>query len=281
MQFGISTHLYHQHRLGREHLLELAEFGFGQVELFATVGHFDYHDPAAIDQLAGWLAEAGLSLHSVHAPIVEHRLDGRWGPALSTAVANEPARKRAVAEAVAASAIASRLPYRYLVLHLGIPAPAEPTPGDNSPEAARRSLEEIASAAAPLGVKIAVEVIPNRISEAGRLVRLLEDDLDLPSPGAGICLDMGHAFLMGDVAEAIETVSGHLVTTHVHDNLGKEDDHLAPLDGEIDWPLAVMSLRKVGYEGAIVFEVADTGSPRTVLKRTVEARRRFEEILAE
>ena len=71
VRFGISTHLYHDRPLGPEHLEELAEFGFRQIELFATVGHFDYHDPSAIDSLAGWLGDAGLELHSVHAPIVE------------------------------------------------------------------------------------------------------------------------------------------------------------------------------------------------------------------
>ena len=281
MQFGISTHLYHQRLLGREHLLEIAEFGFRQLELFATVGHFDYHDVAAADRLAGWLDEAGLRLHSVHAPIVEYLRGGTWGPPLSTAAADEQARLRAVTETIAAVNLASRLPYSYLVLHLGIPDPPSPGSDDNDAEAARRSLEEIAAAAAPLGVQLAVEVIPNRISEAEELVRFLEDDVELPSPGAGICLDLGHAFLMGDVAEAIETVSGHLVTTHVHDNKGKEDDHLVPPEGGIDWPLTLMSLQKVGYEGAIVFEVADTSSPRSVLQKTVEARRRFERILVE
>ena len=37
---------------------------------------------------------------------------------------------------------------------------------------------------------------------------------------------------MGDLVDAIETVSGHLITTHVHDNRGKLDDHLAPFDGK-------------------------------------------------
>ena len=79
MRFGISTHLYHDRPLAPEHLKELAEFGFRQVELFATIGHFDYHDQAAIEALAGWLRDAGLDLHSVHAPIVEHRWHGRVG----------------------------------------------------------------------------------------------------------------------------------------------------------------------------------------------------------
>ena len=69
--FGISTHLYHNYRLGREHLLEIAAHGFDRVELFATRTHFDYHNPAAIADLQQWLAEAGLTLHGVHAPIGE------------------------------------------------------------------------------------------------------------------------------------------------------------------------------------------------------------------
>lgn len=281
MRFGISTHLYHQERLERRHLLELAEFGFREIELFATIGHFDYRDPRAVDELAAWLAEAGLRLHSVHAPIVEHLIAGEWGPPLSTAASAEQARVAAVREAKLAAAVAKRIPYGYLVTHLGIPDAMQPPQGDNSAAAAVRSIEELAAATSDVGVTLAVEVIPNRISAAERLVTLLEDELDLPAPGAGICLDMGHAFLMGDLADTIEIVSGHLVTTHVHDNRGKADDHLVPFDGGIDWPTALMSLQKVGYEGCILFELANTSTPKDVLQKSVEARKRFEDITAE
>lgn len=281
MRFGISTHLYHEQKLCAAQLAELAEFGYREVELFATIGHIDYHDERTIDQLAGWLDEAGLHLHSVHAPIVEHLVNGQWGPALSTAAAAEQTRARAVREATAAAAIAKRIPYSYLVTHLGIPDELKPGAGDNAAAAARRSVEEIAEAASQVGVQLAIELIPNGISTAERLVHLLEDDLELPGPGAGICLDMGHAFLLGDLVEAIEIVSGHLVTTHVHDNRGKADDHLAPFDGRIDWPTALMSLQKVGYDGVIMFELANTGDPREVLRKSVAARTRFEEIVAD
>lgn len=279
MRFGISTHLYHDRPLGLEQLKELAEFGFRQIELFATVGHFDYHDPSAIDSLAGWLREARLELHSVHAPIVEHRLNGEWGAPLSTAAAAEEARERAVAESVAALQIARKVPFRFFVVHLGIPDDLNPPADANARQAAQRSIEEIAAAAAPLGVQVAVEVIPNRLSAARALVRLVEDDLELPPPGVGICLDLGHAFLMGDLVEAIETVSGELVTTHVHDNCGTGDDHLAPFDGKIDWPAALMSLEKVGYEGIIMFELANTSTPREVLEKTIAIRQRFDDIV--
>jgi len=279
VRFGISTHLYHDRPLGLEQLKELAEFGFRQIELFATIGHFNYHDPSAIDALAGWLRDARLELHSVHAPIVEHRLNGEWGAPLSTAAAAEEARGRAVAESIAALQIARQVPFRFLVVHLGIPDDLNPPADANARQAAERSIEEIAAAAAPLGVQVAVEVIPNKLSAAQALVGLVEDGLELPPPGIGICLDMGHAFLMGDLVDAIEIVSGELVTTHVHDNGGKGDDHLAPFDGKIDWPTALMSLEKVGYEGIIMFELANTSTPREVLEKTIAVRQRFDNIV--
>lgn len=280
MRFGISTHLYHQQPLSREHLAEMAEFGFSEIELFATLGHFDYHSEAAIGELATWLRDTGLTLHSVHAPIVEHLRDGEWGPPLSTAAAAEASRRRAVDEAVKALEIARQIPFRYLVVHLGIPNDLQPPADANSRAAAARSVEELVAAASPLGVRIAVEVIPNKLSAASAIVKMLEEDLELPSPGAGICLDTGHSFLMGDLADTIEIVSGELVTTHVHDNRGKHDDHLVPFDGSIHWPTALMSLSKVGYDGVILFELANTSSPREILEKTRSVRQRFEGFVA-
>ena len=83
--FGISSHLYHNHRLSREHLLEIAAHGFDRVEVFATRTHFDFGNPAAVADLQEWLADAGLMLHGVHAPIGESFASGRWGPPLNIA----------------------------------------------------------------------------------------------------------------------------------------------------------------------------------------------------
>ena len=62
MRFGISTHLYHEQRLSREHLAQIASYGFEAVEVFATRSHFDYHEPAAIAQLAEWLKQLKAAL---------------------------------------------------------------------------------------------------------------------------------------------------------------------------------------------------------------------------
>ena len=274
-RFGISTHLFHEHRLSREHLVHIAAHGFEAIELFATRSHFDYHDEQAIAALAEWLADTRLEVHSVHAPIVQSLKDGQWIDPFSNASRDEANRKTALQETAAAIALARHIPYRHLVVHLGTPTTERVAPNDNQPELARRTVEELFEKASRENVRVALEVIPNALSKPEALVHLIEEELD--GIDVGICLDYGHAHLMGDLGEAIETVSGHLLTTHVHDNGGMRDDHLVPYGGSIDWDVAMMETQKIGYDGTLMFEVADTGDPVSVLERCVKARTRLEQ----
>src|SRR4051794_18632983 len=196
MRFGISTHLFHDSRLDRTHLAQIAAAGFDVVELFATRSHFDYHDEAAITALSTWLADTGLTLRSVHAPIAQGMSAGQLRDVLSNASSDNAARQAAVREAGAALLIARHVPFETLIVHLGTPA-GKGGNGDTR-AAALRSAEEICRLAAPVGVRAAFEVVPNEISTPAALVDLLERDLDARL--TGICLDFGHAHLMGDVA---------------------------------------------------------------------------------
>ena len=272
-RFGVSTHLFHEHRLTRDHLVDVAAHGFEAIELFATRAHFDYHDDSARAQLAEWLSDTRLELHSVHAPAFEALRNGKWVGAFSNASSDDTRRRAAIAEAEAALALAKHAPFRFLVTHLGVPA-SEAVGADNPRAAARRRVEELVALAAAVDVRVAIEVIPNPLSSAPDLRDLIEEHLD--GLDVGVCLDYGHAHLMGDLGEAIETLSGHLLTTHVHDNGGRRDDHLVPFAGTIDWDAAMMSTQKIGYDGLFMLEVGDTGDPVDVLRRSVKARERLE-----
>jgi sugar phosphate isomerase/epimerase len=273
VQFGVSTQLYHAQRLRHGHLAEVAAHGFDAVEIIATRSHVDYHDPAALDAVAGWLTREHLRLHSVHAPVME-RYEGRWVNPLSIASPDEAARALAVRETAAALDLARRVPLSVLVVHPGLQDSLLSPSVQNSGEAAARSIEEIVALASPLGVRVALEVIPNAMATADALVALL-DDLDMPEVGA--CLDFGHAHLQGDVVDAIETLSGFLIATHVHDNRGTRDDHLAPFEGTIDWPGALMALRKVGYDGTMMLELASADPSAPALDRAREAAARLQD----
>jgi sugar phosphate isomerase/epimerase len=277
LPFAISTQLYRDATLCRDHLVEIAAHGFERIELFANRPHIDTADARAVGELAEALGDTELVVHSVHAPIAESLAGRRWGPALSIAHGDAAARARAVQEVEATVALAARLRAGIVVVHVGVPDSLPPAANDNRADAVRRSLERLQEVAEGANVALALEVIPNRLSTPDALVHFIEDDLDLP--GLGICLDFGHANLGGGVLDAIETASGHVITTHVHDNAGKSDDHLLPFEGRIGWDAALMALQKIGYDGALVFELAASIEPRAVLERAQRVRARFEELL--
>jgi sugar phosphate isomerase/epimerase len=273
MRFGISTHLYHDQRLSREHLAQVASFGFEAIELFATRSHFDYQDPQAIADLRSWLSETGLALHGIHAPVWDRYPAGKI--TYSVAASDATLRQQAVRETGLALAIAREIPFDTMVVHLGTTGKGD----TNSRAAATRSLQEIWELAAPLDVRPAVEVIPNDLSSATALVTMLERDFE--GTRVGLCMDFGHAHLMGDVADAIEVAAEHLITTHVHDNRRRDDDHLVPYLGTIDWPSALVTMLKIGYDGTYLMELANTGTPASVLEEARRARQRIERALAD
>ncbi len=275
-RFGVSTHLYHGGRLQEAHLQDIASHGFEAVEVFATRSHVDYHDKAAIRSLASWLGDANLQLHSVHAPITDSLVNDKWGAAYSTATRNHDARQATLREMHAALRIAEVAPFKYFVVHLGLPAAQRPGSDDNSRQDALRTVEEVHRAAEPLGVTLALEVMDNALSTAPALVDMLERDLD--GLDIGICMDVGHAHLLGDPAEAIETASEYLMTTHIHDNRRQKDDHLVPFEGTVNWDAAIMEFEKIGYDGVLMYEVRDTDGATSVLDRCVRARTKLERL---
>jgi sugar phosphate isomerase/epimerase len=276
VRFGVSTQLYHRERLSRAHLAEVAEHGFDTIEIIATRTHVDYHDPDALAALTAWLGDTGLRLHSIHAPIAEAVINGRWSAPLSNASADETVRRRAVAETLAALEIARHVPVGVLVVHLGLPTSLLGVGEANSRDAARRSLNEIVEVARPLGVGVALENIPGDLATPDAVVALIEDE-DLARHKLGACLDFGHAHMMAGVPDAIEAFSGVLAATHLHDNHGTQDEHLPPFEGTIDWVGALMALQKIGYDGVMMVEVASDGSPSgEVLARVGRACARME-----
>jgi sugar phosphate isomerase/epimerase len=277
-QFGISTFLFHRRPLTRQILLDVAARGFETIDLYAARPHFDYHSDAAVDTLRGWLAEAGLTLHAVHAPVSDSPGAGRADAPLSLASPDADARARALFEAEQALYVARRIPTPLLIVHLGLPRTLAAGQGDNSRDGARRSVEALCRLADPLGVQVAAEVIGNELSRPASLVHFLERDLE--GSRAGVCLDFGHAHLEGSVADAVEIVSEHLASVELHDNAGRADDHRVPLDGSIDWPTALTTVQKVGYDGPMFLELALRGSITDTLDGGVRARRRLERFLA-
>jgi sugar phosphate isomerase/epimerase len=73
-----------------------------------------------------------------------------------------------------------------------------------------------------------------------------------------ICLDTGHAaiFKGSDVASAVRLIGDRLEAVHIHDNMGKEDEHLIPGDGIIDWDALTAALKEIGFKKVFSLETS-------------------------
>jgi sugar phosphate isomerase/epimerase len=122
-----------------------------------------------------------------------------------------------------------------------------------------RILEPVCLRARELGIRLALE---NGWSLA-HMEYVLQLCDALPAGTAGICVDTGHANL-GDLgpARALRLAGKRLITTHLHDNLGKVDDHLPPGEGRIDWADVFAALREIGYAGTLMLELTDGAAHR-------------------
>lgn len=77
------------------------------------------------------------------------------------------------------------------------------------------------------------------------------------SPWINICVDIGHASLTGyEPEEFIEKVNPkYLKALHIQDNNYIEDKHIVPYTGDLEWNAIMASLKKVGYDGDLTFEI--------------------------
>jgi len=69
------------------------------------------------------------------------------------------------------------------------------------------------------------------------------------------CLDTGHALLLGkDIKEVMMTMGDRIEAFHVHDNNGRDDQHLAPYMGVQDWNRFIEGLKATHFDKTMSFE---------------------------
>lgn len=99
----------------------------------------------------------------------------------------------------------------------------------------------------------------------------------------GICYDFGHANLCPGVdhRKNLNHIGHRLRALHIQDNHGKEDEHLMPFYGTIDWQQCMAGLADIGYQGDLTFEIQEFGRhlPNDQKHLVVEESRKTGEIL--
>lgn len=151
----------------------------------------------------------------------------------------------------------SRLGVKWVVIHAGTFCER----GYSVKESKRINVEYIrayAKIAQKLNTGIAVE---NLYDFDGRqYTAAVEELIDLVDsvnePNVGICWDFGHANLTREnQCESLRQIGKRLKATHVADNNGLDDEHLAPFYGNINWKPIMETLSEIGYEGDFTYEI--------------------------
>lgn len=273
MDFGLSTYLFADQRLNSHVLDKIRHAGLRTLEVFAARQHLDYGDTNQVRDVAQWFTDHGLELHSLHAPLYA---DADWGRSggLAVSIAHLERRLRidSADEIKRALAIAERLPFRYLIVHLGLDDEEYDL---RKFDAAFSVLEHLRIFAKERGVEILLENVPNELGTPERVVSFIRyTHLDLK-----VCFDVGHAHLTGGVQPAFATLKDYIASTHVHDNNLVKDDHLLPFEGGIDWSATVRDLLLLN-PCPMMFEPRDYGVEAkgfSPLMRAIEKLRETEE----
>lgn len=168
---------------------------------------------------------------------------------LGTANVALAARGRAIlSEAIA---LASDLGIRIVQLAGYFSQPDEPQQGtrDRFLDALHAASEQ----AANLGVMLALENVDGRdvtsIREATQLVE------EVGSPWLAVYADVGNSAANGHDLSDVEKGRAHMVGVHLKDTRPGEFRRVAFGTGTVDFPAALSTLRRIGYQGPLLLEM--------------------------
>lgn len=253
MELTLSTHLLVYHELRSQALVALEGSGYAQLELWLAAPHVPWRDSEALDAFYRRLQDHGLQASSVHLPfypsvpeLIEQ--NARW----SLIDPQREARQEALRAAADGIHAAAQCGAREAVLHLGWQGDVWT---ESSAAWAREGVQALIPVARQAGVRLLLE---NIISSGTRVQKLMEllDEID-PEREVGLCVDLGHAHVEGDVVEELRLALPRLAHLHLHDNDGQQDAHLAPGKGTIPWAAVLALLQQAGYSGKAALELRD------------------------
>ena len=169
--------------------------------------------------------------------------------------------------------VAEVIPFRYLIQHLGVGGQEF---SEHALEAAFSSLDELVVFAKQRGVEILLENTLNELSTAERL-KLFNDFTHLK---LNYVFDTGHAHIGAGIEHEFEIMKDRIRSLHVHDNNGKEDQHLFPgaEGGTIDWTETMRLLRTKEDQYPLLLELREVQDMALPLNEIVRVFDRLEAV---
>jgi len=130
-----------------------------------------------------------------------------------------------------------------------------------------------------LGLEIAIELEPFRLSLVNDLPKMKRflDDVDQPAVKAN--LDISHLALANTKPEDIQELKGRIAHVHFSDCDGKVHGDLPPGRGVVDFPPYLNALKQVGFDGVVSIELEYSPEPGKIVDWVTEAYRETDKLM--
>ncbi len=116
------------------------------------------------------------------------------------------------------------------------------------------SVRSCVAIAKDAGLRLAMEPrVGEIVSNTDGLLRLMDHVRD---DAFGAVLDTGHLHAQKEILPlSVEKLAGHVFYVHASDNDGRDNAHLAPGRGSVDWEGVFRGLRRHGFDGYVGIDV--------------------------
>ncbi len=131
-----------------------------------------------------------------------------------------------------------------------------------------RATDEILPVLKKAGIILLYEnVPPHGIRELGSETEDFENLFSYykDEPSVQLNIDTGHANITGNMKTLALQNASRWTYTHINDNFGINDDHVAPGDGTMDFALVAEYAKETGYTGPLMMEYHEKGLEKGLL----------------
>ena len=229
-----------------------------QIGIEAVQFYRNPDDPDRVDVVEALAAadRAGVRFHALH---------GLFGPDLDPSQYNPEMQRHCLAVYERDGRIALDLGGPMVIVH--------PSANKNHAESTEKSgktelhehgerysalfefLQRLADIGERLGVTYLLENLPGYFPCGHDVRNMAKMIREIGSVRLRMCFDTGHAHMTGDVADQLRRCADVVQYLHVHDNDGREDSHLVPGEGTIDWPALAVTIRSADLHAPLMLEL--------------------------
>lgn len=218
----------------------ISQAGFRFISLSGDREHSGYHKRRRRIEIKRLLSKYHLKIASIHAPYKEN--DG------DLSVLDKEKHKEFIRNIKTAIDAARDFKVEIVDLHLNARFKGRTT--KERIGRVREAMEELSNYALLKEVKLSCENLPERNSYP-----IFETILkEFNYPHIGVCYDISHAHIARKDLSILERYRDRLFSIHISDDLSRNDDHLLPYDGEVDWKGFKRAFKTLSFKGVFMIE---------------------------